>query len=389
MINGSNKLILIASDKLIIMKNKIVLSANSDWYIYNFRKNTILELKSQGYDVFILCPYGEYCSKLESLGCSVSIIRMVRKSKNPFYEFQSIYDYIKIYRSIRPDVILNFTPKANIYSALAALLYKAKVINNISGLGSAFFSKGKISFPVKLLYKFSQKCSDHVFFQNNDDLDLFVKNKIIPINKTSRIPGSGVDLEKFSLQTRKNDGDVNFILVARMLWEKGVQYFVDVARLVKKDYPNANFFLLGAIDDGNPHGISQEQINNWANEGIIVYLGVTDSVESVLREMDAMVLPSYYREGVPKSLLEAGALGKIIITSDNVGCRDTVDDGINGYLCKSKDLESLYEAVLKTLKLSYDQRLKMGQNGRKKMEKEFSEKIVLDEYLKKIREMLC
>jgi len=332
---------------------------------------------------------GEYSLKLEKLGCAVINIKMARKSKNPFREIQSVFEYLKIYRKLNPDVILNFTPKANIYSTLAAPISKARVINNISGLGSAFFNGKKTSFLIKYLYKVSQHFADHVFFQNNDDLELFVKNKIISKFKASRIPGSGVDLKKFSLKVREDDGYIKFILVARMLWEKGVQYYIDVARKIKEDYPNAKFFLLGAIDDGNPHGISVEQINIWTSEGIVDYLGVTDSVESILQDMDAIVLPSYYREGVPKSLLEAGALGKIIITSNNVGCRDTVDDGVNGYLCEPKDSESLYNVVQKTILSPYNVRIQMGQMGRRKMEKEFSEEIVLQAYIEKIRETLC
>lgn len=360
---------------------RIVISANTSWYLFNFRKGTIRALLEKGCDVIAVAPVDSYSDKLCELGCRFEPLYMDRGSTNPIKDMRTTWNYLQIYRRIKPDLVFNFTPKVNIYSTLAARLVKAKVVNNIAGLGSLFVSHSLASLIAKLLYRISQPLADFVFFQNEEDRELFLDTGIVKRQFTGRLPGSGVDLSRFTVIPAPDDGIVRFILVARMLREKGVELYVEAARQLHQKYPNLEFNLLGFIDEDNPSGISRAQIDQWQNDGIINYLGTTDDVTKVLANQDCVVLPSYYREGVPKSLLEAAAMGKPIVTTDNVGCRETVEHGYNGFLCVSKELTSLEESLKKMITIGHEQRLNFGRNGRLKIESEFDENMVIKEYL--------
>ncbi|MFA0560641.1 glycosyltransferase [Vibrio breoganii] len=199
---------------------------------------------------------------------------------------------------------------------------------------------------------------------------------------TDRLPGSGVDLTRFKLTPAADDNKVKFLLIARMLYDKGIQQYVDAARTLKQKYgDNVELCLLGFLDVNNPSAVSSTDMNSWVEEGIINYLGVSDNVEQEIAKVDCMVLPSYYREGVPKSLLEAGAMGKPIVTTDNVGCRETVDDGVNGYLCEPRSSESLTKKLDLIINMTHEQRLDMGKKSRLKIQNEFDEKIVIQKYI--------
>ncbi|UTM56552.1 glycosyltransferase family 4 protein [Photobacterium sp. CCB-ST2H9] len=366
----------------------VVISANTSWYLYNFRKNTILSLIRDGYEVIAVAPRDSYTQKLESLGCKYHHIRIDQGGTNPILDFMTLIYFIVIYNRLKVDLVLNFTPKNNIYSTLAAKVNNAKVVNNIAGLGT-IFTKNTISSKIaKLLYKFSQKYADLIFFQNEDDRRIFSEMKVAEKVITDRLPGSGVDLNRFQIKEAPNDGRVKFLLIARMLYEKGISQYVEAARILKEKYSNLDFRLLGFLDVDNPSAVSQNQMNEWSAEGVVDYLGVSDSVEKEIADVDCMVLPSYYREGVPKSLLESAAMGKPIVTTDNVGCRETVNDNVNGFLCVPKSSESLATALEKIIKMSYQERLQMGAESRKKVENEFDEKIVISKYLHIVNQLL-
>jgi glycosyltransferase involved in cell wall biosynthesis len=279
-------------------------------------------------------------------------------------------------------VILNFTPKCNIYGTLAAKICRAKVINNIAGLGSVFSSGGIVSVITRQLYKFSQRFATHIFFQNEEDMYMFMDKKIVDRAKCSRLPGSGVDLSKFKFDENLQNDKIRFILVARMLYEKGIFLYVNAAKSIKRDYPDIEFALLGQLDPENPSGIPFTLIQEWHNAGIIKYLGKTDDVATIVRTYSAVVLPSYYREGVPRSLLEAAALGKPIITTNNVGCRDTVIDEVSGFICKTKDVDDLTDKLKQFINLLPQKRWEMGRCSRRHAEQNFDEKIVINEYLR-------
>jgi glycosyltransferase involved in cell wall biosynthesis len=364
-----------------VMKT-IVLSSNVCWSLYNFRRNLIKRLIVLNYKVVIVAKKDSYTDRLVELGCECIHLSIDSSGTNPVKDFYTMYCLFRIYAKIRPDFVLNFSPKNNIYSTLAASLFDVVIINNVAGLGFVFIENNLTSIIVKFLYKLSQKRADIVFFQNKDDLALFLKNNVCLPKKTDLLPGSGVDLARFIPSASLAVKEVTFLLVARMLYDKGVKYYVDAARELKKSgNSNVKFKLLGFLDSDNPSAVSRDEMNAWVQEGVVEYLGVSDTVEAEMSSADCIVLPSYYREGVPRSLLEAAALGKPIITTDSVGCKEVVDEGVNGYLCEPRSTESLLECLEKFLGLSVSEKAEMGANSRKKAEKEFDEEIVINKYI--------
>ncbi|HGG8933390.1 TPA: glycosyltransferase family 4 protein, partial [Enterobacter hormaechei subsp. xiangfangensis] len=276
---------------------------------------------------------------------------------------------------------LNFTPKNNIYSTFAAKLCNKKVINNIAGLGTAFSSNGILNLLVRNLYKYSQREADYIFFQNKEDYSIFqqlgIKKQFMEI-----LPGSGVDLKRFTLKHANNDGITRFAVIARMLVDKGIVQYVDAAKILKNKYKdNVEFLLVGFIDDTNPRSITSAKMSEWVDEGHVKYLGVSDNIEEIVGNVDCVVLPSFYREGVPKSLLEAAAMGKPLITTDNVGCRDALEDGKTGYLCKPRSVSDLCDKMELIINMSFEDRMIMGKAGRELIEKKFDEQIVINKYL--------
>lgn len=370
------------------MKN-IVISANTSWYIYNFRINTIRTLTSLGFRVIVVAPRDVYSKKFESIGTKYIPIKIDQGGTNAVKDILTFFKFIYIYRKYNPNLLLNFTPKNNIYSTLAGNIFGIPAINNIAGLGILFIRESFASKIARFLYKFSQKRAEKIFFQNNEDRTLFLKNKMASVEKTELLPGSGVDLSRFSISPAKDDGVVRFLLIARMLFDKGIAQYVEAAKIFRKRYGDAvEFRLLGFLDVQNPSAVSREQMDSWVKEGIVSYLGVSDQVEKEIAVVDCIVLPSFYREGVPKSLLEAGAMGKPIVTTDSVGCRETVDDGVNGFLCEPRSTDSLVESLEKIISMSHYERLEMGKASRKKIEAEFDEKLVINKYINAIENIL-
>jgi glycosyltransferase involved in cell wall biosynthesis len=367
----------------------VVITSNTSWYLYNFRKNTILELLNTGYRVVAISPKDNYSKKLSQLGAEFCQVNIDQGGANPLKDIGTFFEFVSLYRRIRPDVVLNFTPKNNIYSTMAASVVGAKAINNIAGLGMVFINENLTAKLARFLYKMSQPKAHTIFFQNDEDRMLFARYNLVPLNKTDRVPGSGVDLSRFTLSPSKDDGTVRFLLIARMLYDKGIGHYVEAARELKDRYGDkVEFRLLGFLDVNNPSSVSKEEMQAWVDEGVVNYLGTSDSVEKEIAQADCMVLPSFYREGVPKSLLEACAMGKPIVTTDNVGCRETVDDYSNGYLCEPRSTSSLIEKLERIVNHTHQERLLMGENSRIKVENEFDEKIVINKYLQAVESAL-
>ncbi|MFA0358567.1 glycosyltransferase family 4 protein [Vibrio breoganii] len=367
----------------------VVITSNTSWYLYNFRKNTILALLKEGYRVVAVSPQDAYSQKLTELGAEYCHISIDQGGTNPIKDVGSFFGFVNLYRRIRPNVVLNFTPKNNIYSTLAARLVGAKAINNIAGLGMVFINENLTAKLARLLYKISQPRAHTIFFQNDEDKALFAKHKLAPLDITDRVPGSGADLSRFAISESDDDGCVRFLLIARMLYDKGIGHYVEAARALRAKYGDkVEFRLLGFLDVNNPSAVSKAEMQSWVDEGIVNYLGTSDCVEDEIAKVDCMVLPSFYREGVPKSLLEACAMGKPIVTTDNVGCRETVDDGINGYLCEPRSTESLIDKLDLMINHTHSQRLAMGLKSRTKVENEFDEKIVINKYLSAVERAL-
>jgi glycosyltransferase involved in cell wall biosynthesis len=360
---------------------KIMITLNTAWNLVNFRAGLISTLIAKGYEVVAVAPHDEYASRLAELGCQFIALPIDNQGTNPIKDSLLIVRFIALFIKHQPDVILSYTPKCNIYAGLAARLLNIPIINNVSGLGTAFIRQNLVTNIVKSLYIVALKKSTQVFFQNQDDLQLFIDKGLVKKELTGLLPGSGVDLQRFSPAANKIAKDkFIFLLVARMLKDKGIVEFVEAARMLKKQYPAIECQLLGFLDVKNSSAISAAEMQEWVAEGIINYLGVTDNVIDYLHSADCVVLPSY-REGTPRSLLEAASVGKPIITTDAVGCREVVDDGINGFLCEVKNSMDLKDKMEKMFLLSEPERLQMGENSRKKMITEFDEKFVIHKYL--------
>lgn len=364
------------------MKKKIVaITANTGWYIYNFRKNTILALIEQGYEVIVCAPSDKYSSSIEELGCIYVPLMIDQNGKNPLKDLLTLFRFYKVFEKYKVDVALNFTPKNNIYSTIAAKLLNIKVINNIAGLGVAFSSKNFLNLVVRNLYKYSQQNADFIFFQNKEDATVF-KNFGIKDSNTDILPGSGVDLRRFNVCPPHTDNVVRFALVARMLIDKGVMQFIESAEILKSKYSHrVEFLLVGFLDDDNPRAVPSSVIEKWTNKGIVKYLGVSDFIEDIVSNVDCVVLPSFYREGVPKSLLEAAAMGRPLITTDSIGCKETVINNVTGYLCKPRSVSDLCAKMEKIISMSKEDKIKMGLAGRQYIERNFDERIVIDKYI--------
>jgi glycosyltransferase involved in cell wall biosynthesis len=366
---------------------KIVIASNTAWSLYNFRAGLIRALISSGYDVVVVAPYDEYAPRLFLLGCRYVSLSMDNKGTNPIRDLWLLSRFFWLLLCERPFVYLGYTIKPNVYGSLAAHLLGIPVINNIAGLGVVFIKDSVLTKLVKLLYRLALSRSFKVFFQNNDDKDLFVNSNLVREYKADRLPGSGVDLSHYSsidtsnLNVRNERNPFRFLLAARMIWDKGIGDYVEAARIVKLLYPQVEFCLLGFLDVINPAAVSKEQMALWVDEGVIQYLGVTDNMKPFLASADCVVLPSFYREGVPRALLEAAAMGRPIITSDAAGCRDAIDDGVSGFICQPRNAHDLADKMMRIIALLPSELAAMGLAGRAKMEREFDEKIVIDRYL--------
>lgn len=359
----------------------ILIAANTTWYVYNFRSRLITALLNKGYQVTVLSPEDEYVQQLTALGARHVHLPLDNAGTNPLKEVGFLCSLFSILRRERPAVILTYTPKINIYTALVARLLRIPVVANVSGLGRAFITGGWLQTVAINLYRFALRYPRTVFFQNDDDRNEFVKLGLVDLARTDRLPGSGVDLGRFKPVLRTACPDrIVFLLVARLMWDKGVGEYVQAARSITAKYPQAEFQLLGFLDVKNPSAVPRSDVDAWVAEKIVSYLGPTDDVRPFYAGVDCVVLPSY-REGTPRTLLEASSMAIPIITTDTVGCRDVVDDGITGYLCRLKDAEDLAEKMERMILMTAEERSAMGTAGRSKMEREYDEQIVIDRYL--------
>ena len=386
---------------------KIIISVNTSWNIINFRSSLIRALIIDGHEVIAVSPNDEYSEKIKSLGCQYIALPIDNKGLNPLKDILLFFRYLKIFILHRPDVYMGFTIKPNIYGSIAARLLEISVINNITGLGTVFIKLSFITQLVKLLYKLSLQRSYCVFFQNSEDRRLFVNEKIVnnnyskKINNLQLLPGSGIDLDYYDLDNykrlSKNNNNIkkldtqnknkkkingeyfNFLFIGRIIKDKGVMEFVKAARLVKLENLRVRFTILGFIDDKNSNAFKRSEIEEWISEGLIDYLGEAEDVREAISKSDCVVLPSY-REGTPRTLLEAASMKRPIIATDVVGCREVVVNEENGFLCKPFDAFDLYLKMIKMINLDPAEREKMGINGRKKMVQLFDEKIVIEKY---------
>jgi glycosyltransferase involved in cell wall biosynthesis len=374
---------------------RIAIVANTAWYLFNFRLNLLKALKNDGHSLILVVPKDNYSEKLNDIGYEINNIFMSGSSINPIKEIYTIY---KIYSALidnKIDLVLSFTPKANIYTAINCIFLKIPFIPGVSGLGRVFIKKSLITYIVIILYKLTFNKSLKVFFENLDDKKLFISYKILEENKSIYVPGTGVDLNYFKpskiyYENLIKGTDVNifnqntsFLLMARILWDKGIGEYVSAAKEIHKNFPNVKFKILGFLDASNPSAISRDIFTTWIEEDVIEFLGQTDDVRPYISSSDCVVLPSY-REGLPRTLLEAAAMARPIITTNVPGCKDTLINGLTGFLCEPANIEDLTNKMCSFLLLSKEERLEMGINGRHFIQENFDESIVIKKYLNTI-----
>lgn len=374
-------------------KSKLLFVANVSRDLYNFRVGLMRALKERGFEIVCIAPKDKFSERFIEEGFRyISVENLKREEKGLFKNLLLIWDLYKIYKEEKPLLVFHYTVKPNIFGNIATKLARVKSISVVTGLGSFFVKKGMMQVLIKYFYRFSFSFTEKVFFLNKEDQELFIKDRIVTPNKTVLIRGEGVNTTFFSPEfcdkVSKNSAKLVFLLIARLLWDKGIGEFVESAKIIRKRYPNTEFWLLGPIDKANPTAIPIETIKDWEGQGIIKYLGIADDVRPFVCQSDVIVLPSYYREGVPRSLLEAIAMGKPIITTDTVGCREVIEDSKNGFLVKVKDIKSLIDAMVRFIELSEEEKQDMGNYSRKKAVKEFDERLIIYKYLEVMKEVL-
>lgn len=364
-------------------RQRILISINASWNIYNFRRPLIHMLQEKGYEVITAAPEDAYSDRLREFS-DYHPIAMSSASTSPFQDFLLFCRYLRLLRKLRPDVMLGYTIKPNIYGSFACRLLGIPIINNVSGLGTAFIRHNWVTTIAKTLYRQAFKSSAWVFFQNAEDRTLFIENRMVDAARTQIIPGSGIDLEHYQPQPAPARDHLRFLLIARMLWDKGISEYIEAARIVKHRYPNTVFQLLGPTGADNRTAIPLQTLQGWVEEGVVEYLGETDDVRDYIAASDAVVLPSY-REGMSRALLEGMAMGRPLIATDVPGCRDTIDEGKSGLLCQLKDPEDLANKLIQFIEITPEKREEMGRASREKAEKEFDHNIVLEAYHSKIQ----
>ena len=354
----------------------IALSANDGWAILNYRRGLIAALQADGYRIAVLVPDGPHSAAIQALGVEFVPVPIEARGRSPGEDLRTLAAYHRRLRALRPAAFLGFTIKPNIYGSMAAHLLGIPVINNITGLGAMFERKGPLNRLVGALYRLALGRSAKVFFQNRDDRDLFVERGLVRREQAGLLPGSGVDLGHFQPREAEGHEGATFLFAARLLWAKGVGEFVEAARIVRSKRPETCFRILGPIEPSGPGAVGKPELDQWVEEGVIEYRGSTDDVRGEIAEADCVVLPSYYREGVPRILLEAAAMAVPVIAADSVGCRDAVRDGKTGLLCAPRAPASLADAMLAIAAMTPAERSAMGQAGRAWMEREFGEAVV-------------
>jgi len=356
---------------------RVVLSSNTSWYLYNFRKSTIRELQDQGYKVVCLSPQDDFSQRLEDeLGAEHVALPMVGKSTGLMQELRSLLFIWQTFRRYKPVFVFNFTIKLNLYGGLACTVLRVPFANNISGLGTAFIHDSWLFRRVRQVYGWVNRRARHLFFQNEEDLAVFREAGLLGNTPMTLLPGSGVNLDHFAFQRLPEDKTITFAMIARLLGDKGVREYASACRLLKEKRVPVRCLLLGPLGVSNHSVISEVEVADWQGEGVLEYLGATDDVRPVIAESHVLVLPSY-REGMPRTVLEAASMGRPAIVTDVPGCRQAVVDGETGWLCQVRDAESLAACMTACLDMSPDQLAEAGRAARRRIENEFDERIVI------------
>jgi glycosyltransferase involved in cell wall biosynthesis len=364
---------------------KVILFANTDWYLYNFRLPLAAALRAQGHEAILVSPRGKYSPRLEQAGFRWIAFPLARRRLNPLAEFVTIIRLAKLYRRERPDIAHHFTIKCVLYGSIAARLAGNKgVVNALAGLGYIFSDNGAKARLLKIIVLRFCKLflrSTQVVFQNPEDQFAFLSTGLVDENASHLIRGSGVDVERFKPRSKQCASRKKYVLLAsRLLWPKGLAEYVEAARLVRQQMPEAVFLIAGEVDPGNPASVPQEIIDKWKHQGDVEMIGHCDDMQALIEKADLVALPTYYGEGVPRILIEAAASGKPIVATDVPGCREIVRGKLNGMLVPPRDSHALAHAIKEILPDDIC-RARMGKHSRQLACSEFSEERVIKKTL--------
>lgn len=357
---------------------KILILSNHHAYTYNFRKEIIKRLIDEGCKVYIVLPYGEKVELLKEMGCEFIDLPLDRRGMNPIKDLKLIRSYYDIISEIKPDAILSYTVKPNIYGGIVSRIKNIPFFPNITGLGSAVENESSIQKLIIKLYKVAFKKATCVFFQNEENKNFFLESIFVPDNYRV-IPGSGVNIEQFSPLQYPTNESTEFVFISRIMKEKGIDQYLDAATVIKKKYPETNFHILGFCEENYEATLAEMQ-----KKGIIHYHGMQSDVKKFIKKTHCTIHPTYYPEGISNVLLESAACARPIITSNRSGCREVVDEGINGYLIEQQNSQDLIDKIESFLKLSMEDKKKMGLAGRRKVKREFDRDIVVSAYIEEM-----
>ena len=358
---------------------RVLVLTNNDVGLYKFRKELLEELINNNYEVFVSLPYGKFIENVVDMGCHYIETDINRRGMNPFEDISLYNHYVKIMKDIKPDVVLTFTIKSIIYGGMASERTNTPYISNISGLGSALVKKGPLQTLLVNMYKVALRKSNRTFFQNQDNLDFMLGKHIIKDNY-DLLPGSGVNLKQYHYCAYPKDDIINFVFVGRTMKEKGFDLYLDTAEYIHNKYPNTAFHICSMKEENY-----EERINDLVSKGVCVDHGLVEDMQKIYEQIHCIIHPTYYPEGMSNVLLEASACGRPIITTNRPGSKEIIDDGVNGFVVKEKDLEDLIKKVEKFIKLTNKQREAMGKAAREKVERQFDRQIVVDKYMQEIR----
>ncbi len=360
---------------------KVLIVCNSLSGLCNFRKELLIKLKEEKYEIYVMAPENKYKNEIEEIGCNYIKMQMDSRGTNIFKDIELLKNYKKEIKRIKPDIVLTYTIKPNIYAGYVCKKLKIPYIANITGLGTAVENKGILQKLTVFLYRVGLKKAKCVFFQNRENLEFMLKKKIVK-NNYKLIPGSGVNLEYHKLLPYPKENKIIFLFISRIIYEKGIEEYIETARVIKKKYTNTEFHILGSCNDDK----YLEMIKELEKENIVIYHGQVDDVRKYQEISSCTIHPTFYPEGMSNTLLESCAAGRPVITTNRAGCREIVEDNVNGYLVDVKNTKMLIEKVEKFINLPYEEKKTMGINGRKKVEKEFDRNIVIREYIEEMKE---
>lgn len=355
--------------------SKVLFLVNHDVVIYNFRLEIVERLLAEGHQVVISSPYGERIDELMELGCEYRDIKLSRHGMNPVRELKLLVDYIKLIRDVKPDIVLTYTIKPNVYGGMACAILGIPYVVNITGLGTAVENAGLVQKITVLLYKLALSKVQRVFFQNEENRQFFVDRKLA-VDKHGMLPGSGVNLQRFSVLEYPGDETTEFVFISRIMKEKGADQYLGAAEYIRAKYPNTRFHVCGFCEQAY-----EQRLKDLHEKGIINYHGMVRDVRKVIAETHCTIHPTYYPEGLSNVLLESAACGRPLITTDRSGCREVIDNGINGFIVEQQNTKDLIEKIETFLALPWEQKEAMGLAGRAKVEREFDRQIVVEKYI--------